>query len=123
MQMIVGLTCNLNGQLSEARVTYTGEAQVNADITVAGGATNLHVVESFKITDLTAGGLLLISGGQALTVKTNDSGSPDDTFEVPAGGFVEVTALTADITDLYVTNGSEDTQTTLSLRGVKDITP
>ncbi len=123
MQMTIGLNCNLNGQLSEATLTVSGEAQVNADITVAGGATNLHVVESFKITDLTAGGLLLISGGQALTVKTNDSGTPDDTFEVPAGGFVQVTALAADITDLYVTNGSADTETTLKLRGVKDITP
>lgn len=123
MQMIVRLNCNLNGQLSEASITLQGDGQVNADVVVAGGATNLHVVESFKITDLTAGGLLLISTGEAMTVKTNSSSVPDDTFSVPAGGFVLVPSLSADITALYVTNGSPDTETTLQLRGVKDVTP
>lgn len=123
MQMILKMSCNINGQLTDAIVTRSGESQVYSDIAVDDGATNQHVVQSFKITDLAAGGLLLISTGQAMTVKTNDSESPDDTFEIPAGGFVQVAALTADITDLYVTNGSADTATTLQLRGVMDITP
>lgn len=104
------------------RETLTGEALIDVDVGLTSSQSNKHVdAVQFKITDLAAGALLIFSD-VALTVKTNDANSPDDTFTVALGGVTRVTELSADITDLYLTNGTASVGN-VEFRGVKDATP
>lgn len=123
--MKIDTSVNLGGVIVTGSESVSGDGVNNADVALAGGATNINILEAFKETDLTDGGLVLISTvvGCDVTVKTNSSGSPDDTIVVPGGGAVRVTALAADIASLYATNGNADTATVLQIRGVKDVTP
>lgn len=104
------------------RRTLTGDAAVLQDIAIAAAAEDVEVTLAFKVTDLTAGGLLLLSD-VPLTVKTNSTSSPGDTYSVPAGGCLDVGTISADITRLYVSNEDADTAGTLYLRGARDSTP
>jgi hypothetical protein len=125
MNMTIKTSVNLGGQISEGTVSAVGDGQNNADVALAGAASAIHILEAFKMTDLAAGALVFFSTvvGCDVTIKTNSSGSPDNTFVVPGGGAIRVSALAADIASLYATNGSADTATVLQIRGVKDVTP
>jgi len=123
--MKIDTSVNLGGVIVSGSETVQGDGVNNADVNLVGGATNVHILEAFKETDLTDGGLVLISSqvGCDVTVKTNSTSAPDDTIVVPGGGAVRVTSLAADIASLYATNGNPDTATVLQIRGVKDVTP
>lgn len=125
MQMKIDTSVNLGGVISTGSVTVNGDGVNNADVALAASASAIHVLEAFKAADLTLGGLVFISTvvGCDVTVKTNSSSAPDNTFVVPGGGAVRVTALAADIASLYAYNASTDTATVLQIRGVKDVTP
>ncbi len=124
MNMTMDLSVNIGGQTTQSQITKTGDAAVIADISVVHSSTDLEADVIFKIADLSAGGLVLINTAAViLTVKTNSSGSPDDTFTVPASGFVDVQSLAADIASLFITNPSGSVDAVLKLRGVRDVTP
>jgi len=112
----------LDDQPIQGRRTLSGDGAVKADVTVAADAADVEVTLAFKQSDLTLGGLFFQSA-TAVTIETNSTSDPDDTFSVPAGGTFEVTALAADITSLFISNESDTTATVVYIRGVKDVTP
>jgi hypothetical protein len=123
MQLTVDMSVTLNGEIVSGRITGSGDCSYSADVTVPGDSINLEVLLPFSQSDLTSGRLILISTQTALTVKTNSAESPDDVFEVAAGGFFDVRQLSDDIARLFVINNSESTDSILKIRAVKDATP
>ena len=58
--------------------------------------------------------LVYIYSSTACTIKTEETGSPEQTFSVPAGGYIawdassaQACPFTTDFTGLYVTNVAE----------------
>lgn len=120
--MTIDMSINMGGQTTSGQVTKTGEAEIDTDVDLLADAADKEVTLAFLTTDLTLGGLVFLCD-QAITIDTNSTSVPDDTFNVPAGGQCEVTALAAHITKIYVTKDDDDATATLKIRGVKDATP
>lgn len=90
-------------------ITLTGGTEVNLDLSVAGSTTNqLHTIA------IAVAGLqdVYMVSDQALTIKTNSSGSPQETITLAAGqplvwyaGCGLTTPFAGNITALYITNG------------------
>ena len=108
-----GLSWNQSGAnpLTPATVAATGNAELNLDITLpASGCTNLAVDVAFPFAGINA---LLLSSDRAVTIKTNNSGAPDNTLAVPANTFqawfpngIFANPFTTDVTQYYLTAGS-----------------
>ena len=88
----------------------SGDLQAAVDQVIPASTTNQEITLGFDISGLT---LLAISSDVALTIKTNDSGSPDDTLAIAAGiAYVWATddynalLLTADVVSIFVTNAT-----------------
>lgn len=123
LQLRFSSVFNLTTQTIDAEADGAdGVSQANVD--VASGATDLQIAFPF---DKDTGLLLVIVSDRALTVKTNSSGSPANTFVLtanvpllwyPGCGY----SLAADITALYVTNASGGAAK-LKIRASQDITP
>lgn len=103
------------------RATITGQALIEIDVPMTSEQADEEIDLSFLTVDLAAGCLLFFSD-VPVTLETNSTSVPDDTFEVAAGGSTRVTALAEHITTLFATNGAA-TAGTLKIRGVKDATP
>jgi hypothetical protein len=96
------------GNIITALGTYTGTAEVGYDGTVA-ATTDLQEVDiAWLHANVHA---LLIYSSQALTIKTNVSGSPVQTLVLTAGQTIawasdhlEVNPVTADVTKLFLSN-------------------
>lgn len=109
------------GSFSFTKVTQiatTGEANVTVDVPVS--TTNQAV--AFAVVANKIAGFFMQSTGGNLTVKTNSSGSPDQTFNLVAGAepidwnSSEPNAsnpVTTTITELFVTNASSTVPATL----------
>lgn len=89
---------------------FSGDLQASVDQVIAASTTNQEITLGLDISGLT---LLAISSDVPLTIKTNDSGSPDDTLSIAAGvayvwgtGDYNSLLLTADVTSIFVTNGT-----------------
>lgn len=120
---VIDISVSVGGIIKTGRITKSGEAAIMTDVPLTSEQADLEVNLTFLQADLTAGALVFVNESTgSITVKTNSSSEPDDTFVVPAGGYVLVTALEADITKIYVTNGLAAANT-LYIRGVKDATP
>ena len=102
---------------------FTDDTRLYGDYPINTGVTNQEI--TFATTQAALGFLMFAVVGTAglnLTIKTNNSGAPDDTFTVSSDNpyyLRDGTLLTADITKLYVTNASGATLT-LKIRGLKD---
>ncbi len=119
---VMDFSVTVGGDVQKGRVTATGDGGIFDDIALTANQSNKEITLDFKETDLVAGALAFFAD-QAVTIKTNSSSDPDDTFHVAAGGFVNVPALTADITSIFATNGNATTAATLTIRGARDVTP
>ncbi len=116
-----------NGSPVGQQVTVSADGKINeADIIVPASSTNLHVLQSIDVSGLKS---LLLSSTKPMTVKTNSSGSPDDTITLAANvpviwytGCGHPNPLTADVTGLYLTTGDVG-EATLTIRGLQDVTP
>lgn len=117
----VTLSVATGADTKTGKIVASGNGGIIDDIALSASQTNLHVILGFKITDLVASALVFVAD-QACVIKTNSSSAPDDTIHVPAGGFVNVGSLAADITSIYVTNSSASAAT-LSIRGCCNVTP
>lgn len=115
------LQCAVGADIVSGTVAASNEGGIQMDVTLTSSQANKEVSLTFLGTDLTAGFLVFFSD-KALTIKTNSSGSPDNTFTVAAGGFFRVTTLAADITKIYLTNGAA-AAAVVKIRGLKDVTP
>lgn len=104
----------------ESGLTTTLDAEPIAD-----GSTDLEVNVAFSLTDLK--GFAMIAT-QDMTVKTNSSGSPQETFNLTANNAViymdgiDAAIFAGDVTDLFVTNAS-GTDGTLTVTYGHDATP
>jgi hypothetical protein len=117
------------GSISSTTAEYSTDALAEYDIVVPANSTNLAVGAAFPYANLKA---LCISGTAAATIKTNDSGSPDDTISLTStilakvfthdgkAGNVTTNPLTADVTALYITSTAAQT---IKVRAAYDATP
>lgn len=105
----------------------SGAARMGIEESVSDGASDQQIAMDLDIS--TIQGILIVSD-QDLTVKTNDSGTPDDTLNLTGGVPEQYAASPAfgsnpfstDLTDLYVTNNS-GAEATLQIEVVYDPTP
>ena len=111
----------------------TGGVENNISELIPKNTTNKHISPA-TIVKAQLYSIFMLASGANLTVKTNHNGTPvpDDTFELLNGIPFVWTAtyaanapvpLTADVVDLYVTNGSSTTASTLTIRTLSDATP
>jgi hypothetical protein len=105
--------------------TITADGLKQFDDSVAGSTTNKEIDIAFVLAALKS---FFLYTSQALTIKTNSSGAPQETFTVPAGGVLAwssnmSTALFAgNVTKIYATNAGS-TAATLKICVGEDITP
>ncbi|HEY1603854.1 MAG TPA: hypothetical protein VGG64_29905 [Pirellulales bacterium] len=90
--------------------TYTGDNGDEFDLAVADGTTNHQAVLAFAVATLVS---IWLTTDQDLTIKTNSSGSPTNTIALKANvpyhwatDSYQSNLLTADVTSLFITNGS-----------------
>jgi hypothetical protein len=122
----IAVTHQRGGESVTVQKTITTEAELAADIPVAIGATNVVANVPLDISQIQS---ILITADQDLTLKTNSSGSPDDTIALKAGipfHWIKNSGITlpfaADVTNWYVTNAS-GVATTLKIRALVEATP
>jgi len=79
--------------------------------TIADSVTDQQLTVAIDVSAVK--GFLIVSEGGALTVETNNGTTPDDTLVLPAGrpyewdtDSLDSFLLTADVTDLFLTNAS-----------------
>ncbi len=123
------LTFNVAGPLAINRsVTLTEEKEINVEVTIPIAASDLEVEYVAVLARLAS---FYMVADQDLTIKTNDAGSPDATLNITKdnpfswypGQVVPLTdVFVADITALYITNGS-GVEATFSIRSLIDPTP
>ena len=96
------------GTAISATSTYTGTAEVGFDGTVAATTDLVEVDIAWLHANVHS---LLIYSSQALTIKTNNSGSPVQTLVLTAGQAIawgtdhlEANPVTADVTKLFLSN-------------------
>lgn len=107
----IGFRSN-NGSFTVPSLSQVVESEAVADVTIPVSVTNKAVAFNADVSAM--GTLLLLVTGGTLTIKTNSSGSPDQTFAMDAGDAliwfssdVGTNPFTTDITTgLFVTNAS-----------------
>ena len=107
-----------NGQPSVNGPTVSGTDEQVKLPTITAGATNVQVGLAFTIANLKS---IVITTTQAVTLKTNSTSSPGNTFSLtPSGlfswqaGSGETCPFTADVTTLYFANsGANDAYVTI----------
>jgi hypothetical protein len=93
--------------------TINGDMELNVTLTIPANTTNQAIVIAITQTDLLS--VCLYANGAALTVKTNSSGSPQDTIALVSGQCLVWTLQTdgigkipfsANVTEFFVTNAT-----------------
>ena len=97
-----------SGVVSLSSIDESGSQRDDSPVTVPANTSNYHAPRSVDVSQLIS---FLIYSSQNVTVKTNSSSSPAQTFTLVAGiGLTwnnangQSNPLTTDITDLYITN-------------------
>lgn len=123
---IIGVTHSRDGGSVVVQKSITTESEIAADIPVGIGASNLVANVPLDISQIQS---LLITADQDLTLKTNSSGSPDNTIALKAGipylwlyNSGITLPLSADVTNWYITNAS-GVAATLKIRALVEATP
>lgn len=118
-------TFNNGTTLFSVQDSVTVAAQVTIEETIANGGTNVEVTVAVDATNMKSFALV---SDQDVTVKTNSSSTPDDTFTLKANKPIVWTEnmpnnpLSADITSIFVTNSSGASATVRLVSGY-DPTP
>jgi hypothetical protein len=98
--------------------TINGDIEINSTLTIPANTTNQAIV--IVLTQANLQSVCLYANGAALTVKTNSSGSPQDTIALVIGQCLVWTLQTdgigkcpfsASITEFFVTNASGNAAT------------
>ncbi len=107
-----------------AEIELSDDGQTSRTIEVAQDSTDLLVNLAIDVSQIQS---IYMKSDQDLTVKTNDSGAPDNTLNLLAdqpyiwwSGCLFTNLLTVDITALYLTNTAA---ATLEIEVVVDSTP
>lgn len=116
----------IGGETVGGSVTYTVEGEQNVDVTVPAATTHKEVNIDLDVSELDT---LVIYSDKTVTLKTNSSGSPDDTLTVTAATPIawgsasgHACPLTVDVTKIYLTNAGADAAT-VKIRAGYDATP
>ena len=106
--------------------TVTADIETNLDLAVDDGETALEANIAIDVSALAS---LYMAADQDITIKTNSSGSPDDTISLKANkplvwtpncGFSN--PLSEDVLSIFCANSS-GTNATLQIRLLQDATP
>jgi hypothetical protein len=91
--------------------TCTGDASPNVDATVADSSTNYAITTNWRAAGIQ--GFVLMATGGAVTVKTNSTSVPDNTFTLADGkpqfwftGTGPTNPISVNVATFYVTNAS-----------------
>lgn len=122
----VSITYPLNGGSNTRDKVHTGSSNIEVSESIADGQTAKAITLAI---DVSAVSLLVIYSDKDITIKTNSSGSPDDTLTVSAGvpliwytGCGTTFFLGTDTTVIYVANAS-GSEAALQISGLQDATP
>jgi hypothetical protein len=106
--------------------SYSGTLSLSLDETITNGQTAYEIDIAIDVSKVAA---ISISSNKAITLKTNSSGSPDNTLTLRAGvpyqwcsDSYDTFKLTTDVTKFYVANSS-GASANLLLEGVVDGSP
>lgn len=126
-------TRNIRYSTDEGRITDTDEAitgdgeQAYDGLIATSGTPNVEVDLAFPFAKVKS---VVIYSAQAMTIKSNSTSAPDDTFVVPAGkqvawntNDINPCPFTANVTKLYLTNGSASLTSVVKIRVLLDVTP
>jgi hypothetical protein len=115
-----------NGETINNSVAIMPEGEQNLDIPVPAPSTNLQVALTIDVSALS---IVYVSTDQTVTLKTNSSGSPDETITLTAGkpiiwytGCGWTNPFGHDLTAIYITRGS-GAAATVKFRYGYDATP
>ncbi len=123
---------NNGGQAINKSIAVSGGAETNIDETIAASATNIAIEFTLDISQLKG---LFLNSDRNITIKTNSSGSPDNTFTLQANvPFAWVfgdptlrdtggTAVTVDVASIFVTNADSVNAALVQIRSLTDPTP
>jgi|SRR5579871_1163089 len=101
---------NQGGTARTLQETISGVSEANHAVTVAASTTNQATGWTYTQANLKS---LSITSDQAITIKTNSTGSPQDTIAIAAGQVLIWTLATDliarcpfsnDVTNVYITN-------------------
>lgn len=123
----IAQTITIGGKSVSKAKTLTASASVGVEETVAGTTSDYNIVVALDQSEIEA---LYISADQALTLETQDGTSADvDTIVLVADeplvwytGSLYTSLITADLTDINVSNAS-GTAATLQIYALQDATP
>lgn len=123
---ILGLSWNRGTDSISQTVSLTADGEHNYDITVPASTTNKQVDCVLDVSELKS---IYIKSDVAVTIKTNSTGSPDNTFSIAASspfvwyyGSGITNPIGTDVTVLYITNATSGAAT-VYLRFIEDDTP
>lgn len=110
----------------EATVSKSASAEVSVDESIATGQTAFQINVALDVSAVKS---FYICSDQNATVKTNSSGSPDNTLNLIANEpytwhstALNSFLLTTDVTAIFIANSSGSTAT-LTIRAVQDSSP
>lgn len=116
------------GRLTDTDEPITGDGEQAYDgVIPTSGTPNVEVDLAFPFANVKS---MVIYSAQAMTIKSNSTSVPDDTFTVPAGkqlawntNDIAACPFTVDVTKLYLTNGSATLTSIVKIRILLDVTP
>lgn len=113
-----------NSMNVDSNRSFEGESQASVQTTIADGATDQEILLAI---DISATKLVVFKSTQAVTVKTNSSGAPDDTLALTANipmiwreGDYNAIFLSVDVSSIFVTNAS-GSDATLQVLAIIDL--
>lgn len=114
-----------SGEIATTR-TYTATGHASVAESIANGQTALQINIAIDVSALKS---LVIKSDQTVTIKTNSSGSPDDTLVIEAGveyswneDSLDACQLGTDVTTIFVANAS-GAAAALVIDAIQDATP
>jgi len=114
-----------SGQITTQR-TYTGTGHAAIAEAIADGQTAKQINIAIDVSALKS---IVIKSDQNITIKTNSSGSPDDTLTIEANkeyswneDSLDTCQLGTDVTTIFIANAS-GSEATLTIDAIQDATP
>lgn len=114
------------GIITSVSFDETGDMVVSLSPSISGATNNVEVAVVFTMAQLIG---ISINTDKDLTLETNDSGTPDDTFALKAGKTFYwskntgvANPFTADVTKFYFSNAGASAAT-VRIRILRDGTP
>lgn len=100
------------GTFASVSNTFNSSTELSIDESVPDATTNYEIDVAVTLANVQS---MVLYCDQDVTIKTNDSGTPDDTIALAGGTAIiwntsrlETNPLTVDLTALYVTNAGDD---------------